>query len=363
MRISVMKFSRSYITAFASITLIISWFLFNSFKSQNIEFQPTETIKTEQIPTVLVKNSYASNHEVNYKIFGRTEANRVVTLKAETSGLVINTPSKEGQILDTGQIVCRLQTDARKAKLDQAKALLELRRFDLKTTETLVAKGFKSKIQLKSQMAEVDVATANVKQSQIELGNVNIRNQFNGILLKQIAEIGDYLLPGQSCATVIELNPLIVVVELTEQQVEKVQLDQNAEIELLSGNTLTGMISYIEPVSNPATRTFRTEIEVDNSDYKFRGGLTASVSIKSEIVKAHLIPSKILTLNTSGEISVRYVNTDNSVGLSVVNQIDEEPNGIWVTGLPDEALIIIDGQDYVSVGSIVEPKFTNSKNI
>ena len=196
MRNSPMKLSRSYITAFASITLIIGWFLFNSLKSPKIESQPSETTKTEQIPTVLVKNSYASDHEVNYKIFGRTEANRVVTLKAETSGLVIHTPAREGQILGTGQIVCRLQTDARKANLDQAKALLELRRFDLKTTEALVEKGFKSEIQLKSQKAEVDVATANVKQSQIELDNVNIRNQFKGILLKQIAETGEYLLPG-----------------------------------------------------------------------------------------------------------------------------------------------------------------------
>jgi multidrug efflux system membrane fusion protein len=191
-----MKLSRSYITAFASITLIIGWFLLNSLKSQKVESQPSETISTEQVPTVLVKNSYASDHEVNYKIFGRTEANRVVTLKAETSGLVVLTPTREGQILGKGQIVCRLQTDARKANLDQANALLELRRFDLETTEALVEKGFKSEIQLKSQKAQVDVASANVKQSQIELDNVNIRNQFKGILLKQIAETGDYLLPG-----------------------------------------------------------------------------------------------------------------------------------------------------------------------
>ncbi len=93
----------------------------------------------------------------------------MVTLKAETSGLVIHTPSREGQILDKGQIVCRLQTDARKANLDQAKAYSNCEDLTLETTEALVEKGFKSEIQLKSQMAAVDVATANVKQSQIEL--------------------------------------------------------------------------------------------------------------------------------------------------------------------------------------------------
>ena len=92
--------------------------------------------------------------------------------------------------------------------------------------------------------------------------------------------------------------------------------------------------------------------------------MTASVSIKAEIGKCPLDTFKNLNFKyIAGEISVRYVNTDNSVGLAVVKQIDEGPDGIWVTGLPDEALIILDGQDYVSVGSIVEPKFTNSKNI
>jgi len=53
---------------------------------------------------------------------------------------------------------------------------------------------------------------------------------------------------------------------------------------------------------------------------------------------------------------VRYVDYDNRVGFAVVNQIDEDANGIWVTGLPDSTRIIIQGQDFVSVGTEVKPK-------
>jgi len=356
-----MTLNKSYITAISAVALIISWFIFNNLNSKEVVSQPTNSLKTYQIPTVSVQNSMATDREVNYKIYGRTEANRVVTLKAETPGLVTFTPANEGQYLKKGQVVCQLQTDARKANLAQAKAILELRKFDLETTQALVEKGFKSSIQLKSQEAAVDVAAAKVKQAQIELDNVNIRNQFNGILSKQIAEAGDYLLPGQPCATIIEMNPLIVSIELTEQQINNINLSQYASVELLSGDILIGKVSYLESISDPITRTFRAEIEVENTDYKLRGGLTASVNIKAETVSAHLIPSKILTLNTAGEISVRYVKIDNTVGLAVVKQIDEGPDGIWVTGLPEETMIILDGQDYVSVGSEVEPKSTTSE--
>jgi len=57
-----------------------------------------------------------------------------------------------------------------------------------------------------------------VKQAQIELDNVNMRAPFSAIFDSQMAEVGDYLLPGQACGKLIEMNPLIVAVELTETQ-------------------------------------------------------------------------------------------------------------------------------------------------
>jgi len=52
---------------------------------------------------------------------------------------------------------------------------------------------------------------------------------------------------------------------------------------------------------------------------------------------------------------VRFVDYDNRVGFAVVTQIDEDADGIWVTGLPDSTRIIVQGQDFVSVGTEVEP--------
>jgi len=80
------------------------------------------------------------------------------------------------------------------------------------------------------------------------------------------------------------------------------------------------------------------------------------VTIKAGIVKAQHVPSKILTLDSEGSLGVRYVDYNNRVGFSVVKQIDEDSDGIWVTGLPESTRIIVQGQDYVSVGTEVEAK-------
>lgn len=350
-----MKINKSYVFAIGAVIAIVLWFFYNSsLKAETTERPKTTLEQTTTTPTVIVEYREAETHQNNFKLFGRSEANREVDVKAETAGLVISTPVAEGKRVARGTILCRQDVDARQANLDQARATLEARQFDLQSTEALVAKGYKSAVQLKSQKAAVDGAQAAVKQARIELDNVNMRAPFSGIFDSRMAETGDYLLPGQPCGKLIEMNPLIVTAELTETQVGMVKLGQTADIALATGQDVTGTIRFIEANANPATRTFRTEIKVPNKDYALKGGVTATVSIKAGTVKAQHVPSKILTLDTDGSIGVRYVDDDSRVAFAKVTQIDEDQDGIWVTGLPESVRIIVQGQDYVSVGTEVK---------
>jgi len=352
-----MNINKSYLFAAGAVLAIALWFWYNSGREDNAPPPPKTSLEqTTAIPSVVVESREAEDHQNAFKLYGRTEANREVEVKAETAGLVISTPVKEGRLIKRGTTLCRQDVDARQANLDQAKANLEARQFDLQSTQTLVDKGYRSAVQLKSQQAAVNGALASVKQAQIELDNVNMRAPFSGIFDNQMAEVGDYLLPGQPCGKLIEMNPLIVSVELTETQVGEVKIGQEAAVELVTGENVIGKIHFIEANANAATRTFRTEIEVPNKDYALKGGVTATVEIKAGTVKAQHVPSKILTLDSDGSLGIRYVDYNNRVGFAVVNQIDEDADGIWVTGLPDSARIIVQGQDYVSVGTEVDPK-------
>ena len=360
-----MKINKSYLFAGGAVILIGFWFLYNSGQddASAAPNTPSAAQQTAPIPTVVIEPRDAEDHQNSYKLYGRTEANREVAVKAETAGLVISTPVTEGRRIKRGTVLCRQDIDARKANLDQARATMEARQFDLQSTQALVDKGYKSAVQLKSQKAAVDGARAAVKQAEIELDNVNMRAPFSGIFDTQMAEVGDYLLPGQACGKLIEMNPLIVTVELTESQVGKIKTGQAADISLVTGESVTGKIRFIQANANAATRTFRTEIEVPNEDYALKGGVTATVALKAGIVKAQHIPSKILTLDSDGSVGVRYVDYDNRVGFAKVTQIDEDPDGIWVTGLPDSTNIIVQGQDYVSVGTEVDPKRVGANGV
>ena len=351
-----MKINSSLIFTAIAIIGIFFWFLFNSKGNEIPPNAPLSTAAKETpLPHVVVQTINANPHEKYYTLYGRTQASREVSVKAVTAGSIVATPTPKGRRVATGDLLCRQGIDSRQANLAQAQAMLKAAEVEFNSNKILVDKGFQSSIILETQKAAIDSARAAVSQAEIELDNVNIRAPFSGILDTQTAQVGDYLSTGQACASIIQLSPLHVIINLTEAQLGKVSLGQSAQIELATGQIVTGKIKFIEAKAQEATRTFMTELSVPNSDYAIKGGLTATVRLSAGQSQAHLIPSKILALNAEGALGVRYIDIGNRVVFAPVEKIDEDPSGIWVTGLPERVSIIIEGQDFVADGVEVNP--------
>ena len=353
-RIKAMKINASYIISGLAVLIIAFWFLaHNGAEEAPATAAPEQAEKT--LPKVVYRTVSAEPHDYRYRLYGRTEANREVQVKAETSGIVVSTPAREGQKISKGQTLCRQDVDARQANVDQARAALASAEFDLRSTKTLVEKGYRSEIQLANLMAQVDGARARVKSAEIELDNVNMRAPFTGMFERQIAEVGDFLAPGQACGLLLELNPLVVVADLSESQLAAISTGSAASVKLATGEDMGGKVRFIEARANNMTRTFRTEIEVPNPNMGLRAGITATVGLAAGSIDAHLVPGRVMTLDANGEVGVRYLSDDNFVRFALTETVAEDDKGLWVTGLPDTARIIVQGQDFVSVGTQVDP--------
>ena len=108
------------------------------------------------------------------------------------------------------------------------------------------------------------------------------------------------------------------------------------------------------PVAEEATRTFRVELEVDNSDGALRIGGTAELRIPAETVLAHRISPSLLTLDDAGNIGVKIVDDAGRVEFVVADIAHSSNDGVWLTGLPETATIITVGQGYVASGAVVD---------
>ena len=141
---------------------------------------------------------------------------------------------------------------------------------------------------------------------------------------------------------------------LAESDINKVTIGTKAVVNNSNSITKIGEISFISPTAETSTRTFEITIEANNDDLLFKSGITASITIKGNSIKAHKIPPSILTLQDDGSVGVKAVDKNSKVVFYPIKKEIDTIDGMWFSGLPDEVKLIITGQEYITVGQTVE---------
>lgn len=321
--------------------------------------------------SVVAKRSTAEVVDSAVILRGRTEAARQVDLRAETSGLVVSEPLRKGTSVAAGEVICRLDPGTRDIALAEAEARLEEARAGLadaevnaSAAERLSVDGFAAETRVTAARANVQSAHASVQSAEAaiagaerEIGLLEIRAPFSGLLESDAAEVGSLLQPGALCATVIQLNPIKLVGFVPETAVGRVERGAPAGARLASGREVTGTVTFISRSADDATRTFRVEVTVSNSDLAIRDGQTAEIAVASDGAVAHLLPQSALTLSDDGALGVRLVAADETAAFAPVSLLRDTTEGVWVTGLDETADVIVVGQEYVTDGVRVAPTY------
>ena len=342
-------------TAILVLSALLLWMLTGIFqKSSNLNDINSLEINTEEkVIKVKAKKIKSELRQSNVLVQGRTESNRNVLVSSETNGIVKEIFVKKGDFVKKNQILCKLSTDSRKAKLDEAKALMLQKKLEWDASKVLVEKGYRSQTKAAGSKAAYDASKALVIQMEEELENINIRSPFDGFFNDNLAEVGDFLSIGMPCGQVVDYNPILVIGQVSEQEIKKIKSDIQGYAVLSTGEKLNGLLSYVSKTADSKTRTFRIELEINNSNFDIKDGITAELFIPTKKVQAHLIPPSSLTLDSDGKIGVRHIDSNNEVIFSDVEIIGDEKELIWVSGLPEEITLITIGQEFVIEGQKV----------
>lgn len=284
---------------------------------------------------------------------GRTEALRKVVVRAETAGVVAETPVEPGTVVDSGQTLCRLKIDARRAALAEARAALAKADLDYDAAVKLAEAGFRAETGVAAAKAARELARANVEQASVAVAKTNIEAPFAGIFDARLAEAGDFLGVGDPCGVLIQQDPFLVVGAVSERDVAKIAKGDKGVARLADGTTLEGVVRVVATAADEVTRTFEVQLEVPNGNGALRDGLTASFTVFADRREAYLIARSALSLDDQGRIGVRFVDAGDIVGFAPVALLGEADNGVWVSGLSGAVRIITRGQDFVMPGQKV----------
>ena len=359
-------FRTTYITAFMIATLVAAWLGSGQLGEQRppvagsiAERNAAATaMQEEKTPTrVRVQTIHASSRERMINIRGTTRSKRSVLVRAQIGGTVINRPVERGDRVETGQLLCQISIDDREVALRESREALNRARIEYQGSTRLSRQGLQSETAIAQARDRLASAEANLKRSDLNLTRLRVTAPFDAIVEDVHLELGEYVTPGSSCATVVDLDPMLLVGRIPEKEVTRVKPGLIASATLSSGIGVVGPVMFVGKTADETTRTYALEIQIANRDHQIPSGISASINIPIESVKAQRISPALLSLDDAGSVGVKTIDGDNIVHFNLVDIISDDVDGIWVTGLPAVTRIITVGQELVVPGEEVEPTY------
>lgn len=342
---------RPYVIAITISVILLFWMLSGVMKAEEV---PQATPKGEAIiPKVKVETLIAEQMHSTIELYGRTEPDRVTTLKAQVSGRIEEIFAKRGARVTQGQVIARIAVNDLEFQLTKAKALLAQRELEYDGAQRLNKDGYQGKVQVSQAEAELASVKAEIKRLELDIEYTVIKAPFDGVMNTRYVEQGDYVKDGDDIAMIADLDPLIVRAHVTEHQISKIAVGQSAHISLLDHSPEQGQIRYIASVADDATNTFKIEAAIENTDYRLKAGLSGEVRIDLAETFAIKVSPALLALDEAGNVGVKSV-VNGHVKFTGINIVKSESDGIWLSGLGEKAVIITLGQGFVRAGDQVQ---------
>lgn len=341
---------------FALIVLVatVIWFL-SGFLGTADDEDATQKIGQESSLS-LVRAAWveSQNYVPQIQARGYTIPNRQVLLRAEIKGRVIAVPVEEGASVELGETICQLAAEDREQRVSEASAAVTQAEIEYQGALKLKQSGYQSKSAIAKAFAQLEAAKANFRRRQIDLENTAITASFAGIVDSRPVEVGDYVKVGDVCAELLEMHPLKIKAALSERELVQIQLGSRVVAQLVTGETVSGEVTYLSQLADPKTRTYRMEVVIPNQQGHLRAGVSARVLASASSLAAHQISAALLSLDDQGKLMVKALDDQDRVVNHQIELVGDDAEGVWLTGLPERVRLITVGYEYVSTGETVK---------
>lgn len=329
---------------------------------------------------------FKSDTPIMREYTGSIMALQEVPVRSRVSGTVMEKYITGGQQVTEGQPLYRLDTRNYSSQLAnaqaqaaQAAANYENAATDLARYDQLIAAGAISQKVYDNQKAAADAykGAMDAAQAQVDIASTNLSDTivtapFNGKLSMDDVNIGTFATAGTTAlVTISSSDPIYVQFDMSENEYLALNKDKNGtgrlgdalKLRLSDGSIYgeTGKIVQVNP--NLSGGQLSMKAAFPNPDNLLVPGMYAAVVSDNEIAKGSLlIPTKALVqlLNkdivdvvVDGKITQKAVKTGGTYGIYTIIE----------SGLDENDVIVVDGQNKVQVGQAVAPEETTKEKL
>ena len=255
----------------------------------------------------LVGNLPAQNNSPDV-IQGYTAPFQEIRLSAAEPGLLTEISVKEGDSVNEGDVVARLNHKVllkslavadkemnSNGNLKSARAELRLREDRLIRLQGLKERGHASEDEIQTATAERDVAKARLlaaeetlevkrlehKRIQAQLERRFVRAPFGGVITQLDKKVGEFVPANDpSMLTMVQLDPLIATFTIPPDAARKLTKNQSVSVQFPKERQPTfGNVTFVSPVNDAESGEVRIKVEIPNPTQKLRAGTKVSVEL------------------------------------------------------------------------------------
>lgn len=235
-----------------------------------------------------------------------------------TSGVLLKLLAEEGDVVQAGQVLARLDPDRKGLALAQSQAQLKKLESEYSRSKELFAKQLVSADAHEKIRSELDVQRAAVDITKLELSYTTITAPISGVVAQRMVKVGNLIQPNAPMFKIVDTSRLEAVLNVPERELDTLRagLPVTMRVDALPGRSFNGKVGRVSPVVDAGSGTFRVTAIFEGIG-QLKPGMFGRVDIVfDQRPNALTIPRDAL-LEGDGETSVFAVRDGKAVRVPV----------------------------------------------
>jgi len=230
---------------------------------------------------------------------GAVEPERWARVATLITGRIIERCRCEGERVEKGQLLARLDDSEASAALTELEAREEFARKELERQQHLIERGATTTQAFDKASTELRQIRGLISVQRERLSNYRLVAPMDGIVLREDGEVGEIVTSNTILYRIGLPTPLVLVAEVNEEDIPRVEVGQTVLLrsDAFSGRRLAGTVRDVTPAGDPVARTYRIRVSLPD-DTPLRVGMSVEANIVArEVDNALLVPAAAISQN------------------------------------------------------------------
>ena len=283
-------------------------------------------------------------------------AERSLTLRTESTGTVRSLEADDGDTVERGRLLARLDNPAAEAEARRTRQDKERAEQDADALQGLFGQGFLSRREYDETLGRLDAARTADDVARQALRQTEVRAPFPGTISRRYLQLGAVVSTGQDAFDLVDLERLRIEVSLPERELARLQEGLPVQItsEFQGAQAVEGTVSRLSPVIDPANGTFRVRIDLDPEQNVLRPGMFVNVRILVDTHENALLVDKRCLFYERGQPQLFVVREDKATLVRPELGFTSPEEVEILSGVEEGESVVMHGQSALSEGANVE---------